>query len=262
MGYDKNRFINNIYILAKKQKIKIGELEAACGVSNGYLSRLRLDERNTAPGADLLMKVADRLSVSVDSLLSFNYGLASEAEQKLLNYLEKLRWDTESNRLRWQRDPVTGPVSSPFTPRLPLSHPLFTVSKEDLLSEEERMEDELPPSVSLSQICFRSFFHPDLENLQPGEIFRCSFPGNRILYLSAVICPGSSVPGPAAWTELELVMAGGDLSVPVPLAHTDHENPGVLDKAVAHLFEAVKTAVSFSPLTPQAAGIIDDYLRG
>lgn len=50
MVYDKNRFINNVYELAKQQKLKIGELETACGVSVGYFARLRQGDKNAAPG--------------------------------------------------------------------------------------------------------------------------------------------------------------------------------------------------------------------
>lgn len=104
MGYDKNRFINNIYDLAKKQQLKIGELESACGVSIGYLARLRQGENNASPGAEFLMAVADQLSVSVDGLLSVDFTKATDSEVKLLKYMEKLIRETESRKLIWQED--------------------------------------------------------------------------------------------------------------------------------------------------------------
>ena len=41
LRYDKDRFVKNIYFLAKNQGVKIGELEAVCEVSAGYFARLR-----------------------------------------------------------------------------------------------------------------------------------------------------------------------------------------------------------------------------
>ena len=68
--YDKKLFIDNVYFLAKEKDLKIGEIEAACGVSSGYLSRLRQGEKNVAPGADFLLSISAQLSASVDALLS------------------------------------------------------------------------------------------------------------------------------------------------------------------------------------------------
>ena len=74
MEYYKNVFVDNVYALAKARGMKIKDLESGCGVSLGYFARLRQGEKNIAPGADLLMAVADRLSVSVDALLTSFYA--------------------------------------------------------------------------------------------------------------------------------------------------------------------------------------------
>ena len=261
MKYDKTRFINNIYNLAKKQKVKIGELEADCGVSTGYLARLRQEEKNAAPGADFLMSVADRLSVSVDALLSFDFIQATDSEKKLQSFMEKLIRETEMRKLIWQRDPVGYPYAVPMNPDGTSAHPLFMNKKESLLSEEEMAADDLPESISLTEIIYRSLFRPDLDDLFAPEIYRCFFPKKKVLYLAVVIKPGQVIPGPAQWTELELVMTGPGLSAPIPFAHTDHDKPDRLDNTVAHLFNAVKDAVTLPQLTPEASAIIDDYLK-
>ena len=49
MIYDKNIFVNNVYMLAKQHDLKIKDLETGCGVSVGYLSRLRQGEKNSVP---------------------------------------------------------------------------------------------------------------------------------------------------------------------------------------------------------------------
>ena len=258
MKYEKARFVNNIYELARKQKRKIGDLEARCGVSNGYLARLRQGEKNIAPGADILMNLADQLSVSVDALLTFDFLNSTGTEKKLQIYLDKLLRDTQTRKLLWQRDPA--PASVPVNPDGSSAHPLF-VAKGGLHSEEERSEDGLPDTVSLSEMVFRSMFHPDLEDLCPSEIYRCSFPGKRVLYLVSVVEPGEVVPGPARWAELELVMAEPGQPEPVPFVHTDHDWPGCLDQTLVRLFSSVQDAVAHPQLSPEATAFIDDYMK-
>ena len=49
MGYDKQLFVENIYELEKLRGLKIKDLEAGCGISVGYISRLRQGERTSLP---------------------------------------------------------------------------------------------------------------------------------------------------------------------------------------------------------------------
>ena len=80
--------------LAKQHDPKIKDLETGCGVSVGYLSRLRQGEKNIAPGADFLLAVSERLSVSVDMLLSSEISEATESENEMLQYIDKLTRET------------------------------------------------------------------------------------------------------------------------------------------------------------------------
>ena len=260
MNYEKNRFINNIYVLAKRKKLKIGELETSCGVSVGYFARLRQGGEKATPNADLLTAFADRLSVSLDALVAFDFTQLTESEQKLLNYIEKLRFETDKRKLAWRRDTAGSGSSVPLNPDGTPDHPLF-INMDGLLSAEEIAEDELPESVSLSETVYRSVFRPDLDGLVPLEMYRCAFPGKKVLYLAAVANPGSVVPGLVKWTELELVMTIPGHSEPIPFAHTDHEEPGCLDRALVSLFNAVKDVIDLPALDPEAEAIIDDYLK-
>lgn len=260
MNYEKNRFINNIYALAKRRKLKIGELESACGVSIGYFARLRQGGENASPNAELLTAFANRLSVSLDALLCFDFTQLTESEQKLLNYMEKLRFETDKRKLAWRRDPAGSGNPVPLNPDGTPAHPLFK-NKEALLSAEEIAEDDLPESVTLSETVYRSVFRPEMDSLLPLEIYRCSFPGKKMLYLVAVADPGPVVPGHVNWTELELVMTVPGYSEPLPFAHTDHENPSCLDKALISLFNTVKDVIDLPALVPEAEAIIDDYLK-
>lgn len=253
------RFINNIYELAKRQKKKIGDLEKNCDVSTGYLARLRQDEKNVAPSAVFLMKMAEQLSVSMDALFTFDFSNSTGAEQKLLNYMEKLLRDTEARKLIWQRDPAGASGAVPMNPDGSSAHPLFK-AKGGLLTPEEMAEAGLPDTVSLSEFVYHSPFRPDRDDLCSPEIYRCAFSRQKVLYLASVVKPGPSVSGPAQWTELELVMSAPELAEPVPFAHTDHDWPGCLDETLARLFDAVRDAAAHPHLSLEASAFIDAYL--
>jgi hypothetical protein len=44
MAFDKRRFLDNVYFLAKLRDIKIGVLEANANLSTGYLARLNKED--------------------------------------------------------------------------------------------------------------------------------------------------------------------------------------------------------------------------
>lgn len=245
MGYDKNRFINNIYDLAKKQQLKIGELESACGVSIGYLARLRQGENNASPGAEFLMAVADQLSVSVDGLLSVDFTKATDSEVKLLKYMEKLIRETESRKLIWQEDFMAYLDSLSVNPNGTTPHPLYTT---------------VPTGRIESAPSYHSMFHPDITDLNPVGVYGCVFPGGRTLYLVEIWNNGDNPASPEDWTELELVMTGKGILDPVAFAHTNHEKPGIVDETLEHLYSVVKDAAAHPQLTPEACAIIDEYL--
>ena len=75
-----------------------------------------------------------------------------------------------------------------------------------------------------------------------------------------MVKPDPVVSAPARWTELELLMTEEGLASPVPFAHTDHEQPGCLDKTLIRLLDTVKGALTAPKLSPKACAMIDDYL--
>ena len=224
MGYDKYIFINNVYKLASRQNLKIKDLETGCGVSLGYLSRLRQGEKNIAPGADFLLAVSEKLSVSVDMLLTSDLSNATESESEMLLYLDKLIRETRSRKLAWQEDfggyLDTVPLRSDGSPL----HPLYTTKT-------------MNPKDGFF---YHTMFHPSLTDLVPVKVYGCIFPGSRTLYLIQVWNTGDNPDSPEDWTELDLVMTGHGLADPVPLGHTNHERAGRLDEPMKKLFDAVR----------------------
>ena len=237
MTYDKNRFINNVRFLAEKRNLKMKDLETAGGVAIGYFSRLKQGEKNVAPGAELLIAVAEKLSVTVDALLTYDFSQISETEAEVMQYLDKLITETKSRKLAWQEDPAGYLDTTLVNPDGTVPHPLFTNN---------------PRTGAIS---YHSMFHADSETLglAPRKTYGCIFPGERTLYLVRV--------GNEKWNELELVMTGKGIPDPIPLAHTNHEKDTKLDAPMSFLYRAVTEAAALPTLTPEAKDIIKDYLR-
>lgn len=254
MDYDKNRFIDNVYFLAREKHIKIKDLESSCGVSTGYFSRLRQGAKNISPGAELLLAVADRFSVSVDSLLSFDFSNATGSELEVFRYVEKLVRETETRKLAWQEDPGGYLDTQVFNTDGSLLHPLFIN-----VIDENGMTRRSPDGTPI--FYYHTMFHSNLFDLVPVKTYGCVFPGGRTLYLVRVWNTGDDPFSPGDWTELELVMTGPGICDPVPLCHTSHERAGRLDGLMNRLFAAVEDISVLPPLTPEAREIIRDYLQ-
>lgn len=101
--FNKNIMFNNITFMLKERGKKIGELESEAGVSPGYISRTS-KEGNTKPGIDFIMKAAEALNVSVDTLLRVDMSRLTPTERYLLTFLEKLAKDTLDDKLDWQTE--------------------------------------------------------------------------------------------------------------------------------------------------------------
>ena len=231
--------------LAKQHDLKIKDLETGCGVSVGYLSRLRQGEKNIAPGADFLLAVSERLSVSVDMLLSSEISEATESENEMLQYIDKLTRETRSRKLAWQEDFGGYLETAPVNPDGTSPHPLLSVIQ----------KNDNEPKIS-----YHSMFHPGLFDLVPVKVYGCVFPNQRTLYLIHVWNTGDNPESPEDWTELDLVMTGPEFADPIPLGHTNHERTGRLDTPMLRLWEAVEDAAILPMLTAEAHEIFRDYL--
>lgn len=100
--YNRAYCIENIFVLAKEKNIKIGELENAAGVSSGYLSRLKKEGNESNPSIDILCAIADKLDVSIDSLVSKRLSVLSPEERYMLEFLNKMIKNTEDENIWWK----------------------------------------------------------------------------------------------------------------------------------------------------------------
>ncbi len=101
MEFKKDTLFGNIIFLLKEQGKRIGEFEADTGVSPGYISRAS-KEGNAKPGIDFIMKAAEILNVSLDTLLGTDISELTPTEKYLVSFLKKLENDTNNDKLDWQ----------------------------------------------------------------------------------------------------------------------------------------------------------------
>ncbi len=101
--FNKQVMIDNISFLFEGVWKKIGELESEAGVSAGYISRIS-KEGNTKPGIDFIVKAAEALDTSIDTLLNVELADMTPTERYLISFLEKLKKDTLEDKLDWKKE--------------------------------------------------------------------------------------------------------------------------------------------------------------
>ncbi|MCD7763674.1 MAG: helix-turn-helix domain-containing protein [Lachnospiraceae bacterium] len=99
--FNRQKLMDNIFTLIQQKGLKIGEVETEAGISTGYLSRLNKKETDTAPGADIVWRIAKALGVSTDMLIEGNFSKVTDNYQLVETFLEKLKDMTEANLIEW-----------------------------------------------------------------------------------------------------------------------------------------------------------------
>ena len=250
MSPDKDRCLRNIYTLAKKKGLRIGDLETACGVSVGYLARLRQDRKQTLPGSEFLFHAARLLETSVDNLLYFDFQLAAESDKVLDSFISKLICDTVTDRLSWRPDPacIPSPYISDKSFAFP-DHPLLGLDP-DLMQSGKSRETYLSP------------FHPAAADLFPRSAWRAGITADTdVLVVRVSQQPGKSE-GDVSREEIELYLYNMKQSRLSALCHTNAGSPGVLDHALFELAEAIEETFRTRPLEQWALDAINGFLSG
>ena len=133
--FNKSLLIDNIEYLLKERNKRVGELEAEIGVSAGYISRIS-KEGGSKPGVDFIGKVAEALNVSIDTLLTVPLTDITPTEKYLITFFEKLKRDTASDTLAWEKesakllnnlepDPEDGSIPHPLFRYIPIYYTLL-----------------------------------------------------------------------------------------------------------------------------------------
>ena len=245
---ERNRLIANLYALAKKKGIRIKDLETSCGVSVGYLARLRQDEKQPMPGFDFLYRAAALLEVSVDALLYFDYSLASDTDQYLHAFIDRLNLDTLMDKLSWAPDPACIPDSVVREGISFPEHPLLGLDA-GLIQEGKSKE------------IYSSPFRPAVYNLRPSSAWRASLSGNVVVFLTRVVSEPEADSPAFSGEETELYLYHQKEKALSPLCWASPERPGPLDHALALLCETVDDSLHRTDLDRLAVSSIDAYMN-
>ena len=176
-NFNKQRMFDNIAFMLKERGMKIGELEAAAGVSVGYISRAS-KEGGSTPGLEFVISAAKVLKVSVDTLIWANMAELTPTEKYIISFMEKLERDTNADKLDWQRE------SSETLNRIRIDingipeHPLF--SYETFM---EQTFDEYPEKMTECRFVSHSF---DVHTVANGDCFHLRMKNGTMLYIMSI----------------------------------------------------------------------------
>ena len=135
MKLDGKKVINNIYYLAKVNKVKIGDLENAAEVSAGYLSKLLKEDVDTIPGTEILFNISNMLNVSLDNLLRIDYNAVDPTEKYLSDFLDKVIEKTLNGKIDWKYESPTLVSQSTH------QHPLYRYEYGDPMVQPDLVYD-------------------------------------------------------------------------------------------------------------------------
>lgn len=104
-NFNKTLCFSNIRELIKENPdVKIGQIESAAGIRLGYMSRLEKVDTAAEPSVEFIVTAAKLLNVSIDTLISVDLANLTPTEKYLVNFVEKLKIDTEADKLNWNME--------------------------------------------------------------------------------------------------------------------------------------------------------------
>ena len=190
-SFDSKVMFNNISYLASQQNKKIGELEAAAGVSTGYISRTK--DGNFKPGIEFVLNVANELNVSVDTLLKTDLSALTPTEQYLKNLLERLIDDTTSDKLDWNVETADSLNYIQPDENGNTGHPLFSVKTFMAPTEVEYPEEVTRPVFESRTFGVNTYVSDDCFCLQLNN--------DTVLYLMNIGLNGGRTNNPNSYAK-------------------------------------------------------------
>ena len=245
----KSVLLDNITHYLEKTGMKIGELEAACGVSTGYISRL-YKEKRAKPSLDFVMHVSKVFHVSVDQLVYMDLSKTTATEVYIYQFLQKLEKDTAVDALSWKEEHVADFYGDLESRHYEVDHPLLTYGQ---------MVDETDEGnyVNAEGIGFVSH-HFGSNTIFPGTSYALPLPHGVCLYLMPAKKPYLAPDSPEASTvEVWMVSPEGDKKY---LCSTLDKS--VLSTMTDELYHAVLAYCKRPNLSSTFQAAIDAFMAG
>jgi len=251
--FNKRLCLSNIYYLAKKKNVKIGDLENAAGVSAGYISRLNKADTKTSPSIEMLVAVADMLGVSLDALLHHDFEVLTPGEKYMVDFISKLIEKTSDNIEIWQRETYAKLKRVRADDNGNPNHPLFSWQSKLVPGMGGYPEEQ-------SFVGYCSLFREEESVSVCDDGYILPF-GDQFLYLMKVIVPTEmDDKGNDAEYEYELYMEDRRWNVSI-VCHSTWEEESPYNQPLADLYAAAADSSKHPILTANVRSAIDSYMN-
>ena len=99
--YDNAVLIRNINYLAKKNGIRIGDVEKLLGISAGYISRTARENSGKKMSIDNVWRIARLFGIELGTLLEFKLDDINCNNDMIIKFLSKLCHQTQDDKITW-----------------------------------------------------------------------------------------------------------------------------------------------------------------
>lgn len=175
---EKQVLLDNITYYLEKTGMKIGELEAKCGVSTGYISRLYKEDK-AKPSFEFVKSVAKVFHSSIDKMVYIDRSTATPTELYLFDFMQKLEKDTTLEKLSWQEEHLSDLQGIPKDEQWKVNHPLLSYG-----SFLRRLAEG--GDVRYEGIGFISHTY-EADTIFEGTSYYLSMPNGVVLYMMPVM---------------------------------------------------------------------------
>lgn len=249
-NFNKSLCFSNIReMIRENPDVKIGQIESEAGIRLGYMSRLEKGDNAAEPSVEFIVTAAKLLNVSVDTLISVDFTSLTPTEKYLVNFIEKLKLDTLSDKLDWSLETQFDLSKYDDVFNGKNNHPLFSLE-----TFYRQTETGYPDLVTENVYVSKSFGPNTYIN---GDCFNLRLKNGSIFYLMNLAKDVHQVDDKdAVVKEAVVYVPGGKTQV---LATTKDEYP--IGQMVDRLYLTIKERMKHPKLNNDIMTAIDAFMK-
>ena len=244
--YHKLTTLRNIRTMMGITGVKVGKIEKAANVQQGYMSRLEKIDSTVEPSLEFIAAAAQLLGVPVDYLLYGKVEPLSESEEMTLDFIKTLTEQSHSYQVNWDKDNPDIDSYRRYEDRNGnLTHPLVSYSTESKTSSDR-------------SLVYTSLFYPEFRLELDGCSYNTYLKGQNVRVYLMSCRPADNDNKDGRFLELYLY----DLSTDTlnPFFCTLQTNDRIRDAADMLYAEAADAATHIR-MSPSVKAIIGAYLE-
>ena len=241
--FDNGFLVDNINYLAKRNDLRIGDLEKLLGISAGYISRTAKENSTKKLSVDVVWKIAKLFETDLKALLETDLQIPNSNTEMAAKFLQKAYMQTEDGTIEWINN---GGVECELDE---------SIKEAGIVTEED--ETTLYHPMRLSR---------DVRFILEGDIFTCE---NINLEKEVLIIPFRLEKSEKINYDFVLRWPEDDESKPEygknyfkRMFNTVDDPFGALDVYGSNLYRLIKNREYDTRISPEVKDIITDYLKG